>query len=218
MSTFPGSPRLTKGAIVSFDIWNPIPQVIKFQYNPDTMTRTLTGKGAGGEGAKSEPFRLSGPPEEEVSIDVEFDATDQLEHPEQNPTSTSLGIYPQLAALEMILYPKSTRIVANTALLMSGAMEIIPPEGPFTLFIWGHQRILPVQITKYNITEEAHDTNLNPIRAKVSLSMKVLTYADLEHTHPGYALYLTHQVTKEFMATKANINSLSGLTGGSTIF
>lgn len=211
MSSFPGSPRLTKGAIVSFDIFNPVPMVVLFQYNPETMTRTLQGRTSGGEGDPSEAFRLTGPPVETISIDVELDATDQLEKPDENKNATSMGILPQLSALEMMLYPKSSLVIANTALTLAGVLEVIPPEAPFTLFIWGSKRVLPVKITEFRVTEEAHDANLNPIRAKVSLGMKVLTYADLKLTHPGYALFLAHQVVKETMAMIGSVNSLGAL-------
>lgn len=211
MSAFSGSPRLTKGAIVSFDIFNPVPMVVLFQYNPESMTRTLQGQTMGGEGDPSEAFRLKGPPVETISLDVEFDATDQLEKPDQNKNATSMGIYPQLASLEMMLYPKSSLVIANTALAIAGIMEVIPPEGPFTLFIWGAKRVLPVKLTEFRVTEEAHDPSLNPIRAKVSLGMRVLTYADLKLTHPGYALFLAHQVVKETMATIGSVNSIGAL-------
>jgi hypothetical protein len=211
MSSFPGSPRLTKGAIVSFDIFNPVPMVVLFQYNPETMTRTLQGRSTGAEGDPSEAFRLTGPPTETISIDIELDATDQLEKPDENKNATSMGILPQLSALEMMLYPKSSLVIANTALTLAGVLEVIPPEGPFTLFIWGAKRVLPVKLTEFRITEEAHDVNLNPIRAKVSLGMKVLTYADLKLTHPGYALFLAHQVVKETMAVIGSVNSLGAL-------
>ena len=99
MTSFPRSPRLTKGAIVSFDISSPVPQVIPFQYNPDSLTRTLqASSGGGGEGDSTESFRLKGPPAESISLDVELDATDNLEHPDDNRVSASMGIYPQLAA------------------------------------------------------------------------------------------------------------------------
>src|SRR5690606_17295931 len=103
MSSFPGSPRLTKGAIVSFDIFNPVPMVVLFQYNPETMTRTLQGRTSGGEGDPSEVYGLTGPPIETISIDIELDATDQLEKPDENKNATSMGILPQLSALEMML-------------------------------------------------------------------------------------------------------------------
>jgi hypothetical protein len=114
----------------------------------------------------------------------------------------------------MILYPKSSLVIANTVLAALGTLEIVPPEGPFTLFIWGAKRVLPVRLTDFSVTEEAYDTNLNPIRAKVTLGLRVLSYSDLNLTHPGYALFLAHQVVKETMASIATINSLSTTGAG----
>ena len=211
MTTFPGSPRLMKGAIVGIDIFTPIPGVILFQYNPDTLTRRLKARTSGQGGNKSEALRLEGAPEETISLDIEIDATDQLEKAES--TSVSMGIYPQLSALEMLIYPKSSVVIANTALLTAGTIEVIPPVAPLTLFIWGSNRVLPVGLTDFTITEEAHDVNLNPIRAKVSLSLRVLSYSDLSLTHPGYHLFLAHQVVKETMASIGSVNNISAIGG-----
>ena len=115
MSTFPGSPRLIKGAIIGIDPFNPLASVIIFQYNPDTLTRTLQAQTTSGEAGRSEALRLKGPPIETIKLDVEIDATDQLE--KADPIATGMGIYPQLAALEMLLYPKSALVIANTILL-----------------------------------------------------------------------------------------------------
>ena len=116
MTSFPGSPRLIKGAIVTIDSLNPIPSVIVFQYNPDTMTRRLEARSTGGgdNNDRSEAFRLTGAPKETISLNIEVDATDQLET--ANPIAIASGVYPALSALEMLLYPSSTRIIANTAL------------------------------------------------------------------------------------------------------
>jgi len=211
MTTFPGSPRLLKGAIVGIDILNPLASVIMFQYNPDTLTRSLEPQFPGEGGEKSETMRLKGAPVETITLDIEIDATDQLETAESN--AVSMGIYPQLSALEMLLYPKSSWVIANTALLAVGTQEIIPPVATFTLFVWGPKRVLPVRITSFSVTEEAHDVNLNPIRAKVSLSLRVLSYSDLEVTHPGYHLFLAHQVVKEAMATVGSVNNLAAVSG-----
>src|SRR5881409_1186919 len=105
MTTFPGSPRLLKGAIVGLDPVNPLASVIVFQYNPDTLTRTLTAQTAGTNADRGEALRLKGPPQESIKLDVEIDATDQLE--QAGFPATELGIYPTLSALEMLLYPKS---------------------------------------------------------------------------------------------------------------
>jgi hypothetical protein len=213
MSTFPGSPRLQKGAIVGIDLFNPLASVTVFQYNPDTLTRTLRAQTPQDRGARSEALRLSGAPEETISLDVEIDATDQLEKAER--TAVSMGIYPQLSALEMLLYPKSALVIANTVLMALGTIEIIPPETPLTLFIWGPKRILPVRLTEFKITEEAHDVNLNPIRAKVSLGLRVLSYNDLPLTHPGYGIFLAHQVVKEAMAAVGSTGNLGAVAGRS---
>jgi hypothetical protein len=212
MTTFPGSPRLIKGAIVGIDIFNPLASVILFQYNPDTLTRKLQAQMSGEGGDKNEALRLKGAPEETISLDIEIDATDQLEKAEGS--AVSMGIYPQLSALEMLIYPKSSVVIANTALLATGTIEMIQPVAPLTLFIWGPKRVLPVRLTEFSIIEEAHDVNLNPIRAKVSLSLRVLSYNDLSLTHPGYSIFLAHQVVKETMAAIGSVNNLTAVAGG----
>jgi hypothetical protein len=206
MTAFPGSPRLLKGAIIGMDPVNPLASVIVFQYNPDTMTRRLDARSMGGEGGdRSEAFRLTGPPKETITLNIELDATDHLE--EGHPLAIASGVSPALSALEMMIYPKSETVIANAALAQFGNIEIIPPEAPLALFIWGPTRVLPVRVTGFSITEEAYDTLLNPIRARVDLSLYVLSYADLKLTHPGYNLFLVHQITKEVMATMNVFNS-----------
>ena len=209
MSSFPGSPRLLKGAIIGVDPFNPLASVVVFQYNPDTMTRRLEPRAVSAEGDRGEAFRLTGAPKETITLSVEIDATDQLE--EANPLATTMGIYPTLAALEMILYPKSAVVIANTILSLIGTVEVIPVEAPMTLFVWGPQRVLPVRLTSLSITEEAHDPLLNPIRAKVELSLTVLSYQDLSVTSPGEALFLVHHIAKEIMATTNIFNSAQNI-------
>jgi hypothetical protein len=211
MTTFPNSPRVLKGALVGIDTENPIPSVVVFQYNPDTLTRSIKPRSPGGEGARSEAQRLSGPPEETIKVDVEIDAADQLE--KGDPLATGMGIYPQLSALEALVYPKSAVVIANTALLAAGTIEIVPPAAPLTLFIWGPQRVLPVRITEFNITEEAHDPTLNPIRAKVGLGLRVLSYNDLSITDPGYYVFMAHQVVKETLAVVGAARGLTAVIG-----
>jgi len=199
VTTFPGSPRLLKGALVSFDLPSPTPSVIVFQYNPDTLTRTLQAQTAGGEGGeRTSALRLKGAPVETISLELEIDATDQLE--KADVLATGMGIHPQLAALEVLLYPQSSRVLANIALMEMGIIEVVPPPAAFTLFIYGPMRILPVQVTEFRVTEEAHDVHLNPIRARVTLGLRVLSYNDLMPSHPGHALFIAHQIGKETMA------------------
>jgi hypothetical protein len=214
LSSFPGTPKVLHGAIVSIDLTSPVTQVIPFQYNPDTMTRSLQPQNINGSGNRMEVYRLKGPPIETISLDLDFDATDQLAQPSQYPNAVNMGIAPQLSALEMLVYPPSTLVIANTLLAAAGTIEIIPPMGPFTVFIWGARRVVPVRLTDFRITEEAYDTNLNPIRAKVSLGMRVMTYDDFDVTHPGYAMFLAYQVVKETMAAIGSVNGLSSVISG----
>jgi hypothetical protein len=210
MTSFPGSPRLIKGALVGFDILNPLASVIAFQYNPEKLSRSIQPQNMGSQsGDRSEVTRLTGPPVETIKLDAQIDATDDLE----SGNATTAGIYPQLSALEMLVYPKSAQVIANTVLLAAGTIEIVPPMAPFTLFIWGWKRVLPVRLTDFSITEEAFDTNLNSIRAEVSLSLRVLSYNDLSITHPGYHLFLAHQIAKETMATIGSVGNLAAVAG-----
>jgi hypothetical protein len=218
MTTFPGSPQLLKGAIVGIDLMNPLASVIIFQYNPKELSRSLTAltTGGGQNGAdRTEVLRLRGAPEETITInELEIDATDQLET--ADPLATTMGIYPQLAALEMLLYPKSITVIQNTTLLLAGTIELVPPEAPFTLFIWGFQRVLPVRISSFTIAEQEFDPNLNPIRATLSnLQLRVLSYNDFSVTHPGYYVFLAHQVVKEAMAVIGSAANIAGAASAS---
>lgn len=212
MTSSPLSPRILKGALVSVSATSPIPSVIVFQYNPDTLTRSIKPRAPGGDGARSEAMRLTGPPEETIKVDVEIDAVDQLE--KNDGIASSLGIYPQLSALEMLTYPSSATVIANTVLLAAGTIEIVPADAPLTLFIWGAKRILPVRISDFSITEEAHDQALNPIRAKVGLGLRVLGYNDLSITNPGYYIFMAHQVVKETLSIVGTISDLTAVAGG----
>jgi hypothetical protein len=204
MIGFTRSPRVVKGGIVLIDPDTSVVQrVIALQYNPDSLSRTLQIKSASAGGDRSEALRLTGPPVESITLSAEIDATDQLEFPDQNPDATRLGIFPQLAALETIVYPTSAQLLANNALASSGTLEIVPMETPLTLFVWSANRVLPVRITELSITEEGFDPSLNPIRAKVSLGMRVLTIDDLPFSHKGSSLFMNYLQAKEQLAARS---------------
>ena len=223
MTTFPGSPRLLKGAIVGIDLFNPLASVILFQYNPDKLTRSVGTQQAaqtpaapgGATPNRTEALRLKGPPKESISLEIEVDAADQLE--KADPIATTLGVHPTLASLEMLLYPKAALMIANEILAEFGVIEVIAPEAPLTLFVWGIKRVLPVRITSFTINELFFDTDLNPIRATVGLSMQVLTYQDLGLASAGGALFMAHQVSKEVIATIGGLSNVSSL-GASASF
>jgi hypothetical protein len=212
MTTFPNSPRLLKGGIVVLNSeTSTVERVITLQYNPDTLSRSLQIKAISEGGDRSEAMRITGPPVETIKLEAELDATDQLEFPEQNKTAVQVGIHPQLAALETLVYPTSNQLQANNELAQSGTLEIIPMETPLTLFVWSKNRVLPVRLTELSVTEEAFDPSLNPIRAKVSLGMRVLSVNDLEFSHKGSSIFMAYLQQKERLSALYQGGALSGL-------
>jgi hypothetical protein len=213
MSAFPGSPKVLKGGIVLLnpDKFTVLPNgIIVLQYNPDTLTRSLKIKGADEGGDRSEALRLTGPPVETFKLDAEIDATDQLEVADAN--TLQYGIFPQLSALETLVYPASQTLQRNFGLAQQGTLEIMPMLAPLTLFVWSANRIIPVRLTEFSITEEAFDPALNPLRAKVSLGMRVLSIDDLDFNDKSGSLYMTYQQQKESLA-RLNLAGTFGALG-----
>ena len=211
MSVSPASPRLVKGGLVLVDPdSSAVLRIIALQYNPDTLTRSLQVQAVGGESqGRSEALRIKGPPVETIKLDAEIDAVDQQER--GDPTAAQVGIHPQLAALETIVYPTTRQLQSTNALAQSGTLEVAPMEAPLTLFIWSKNRLVPVRITDFSITEEAFDPALNPIRAKVSLGMRVLSVQDIGFSQPGGSLYMAYQQQKERLATRDRAGTLGAL-------
>lgn len=196
------SPLLQKGAIQVLEPNTGIPlNTIRLQYNPDSIRRSLKPQSVGDLPDRTEVLRLKGPPIETISCDVEIDATDQLGA--SDPTATRLGIQPQLAVLELLVYPTSALLIANEILSLIGTIEILPMSSNLTLFVWGPNRVMPVRLVGIEIAEEAFDPRLNPIRAKVSLSMRVLNVNDTGFLTPAGAMYLAYQMSKESLAQQA---------------
>lgn len=210
----PISPRVLKGGIVTLDPDTGIPRsAIVLQYNPDTLTRRLQPQAIADPVDRTEILRLKGPPVETITVAAEIDATDQLAAPADNPVTVVSGIQPQLAALELLIYPSSVELLLNEALTLAGTIEILPMQSPLSVFVWNPTRITPVRITSLDITEEAFDTNLNPIRARVSLEMRVLNVNDTGFLNPAGALYMIYQIEKEALAIANALQSLGTLAG-----
>jgi hypothetical protein len=206
---------LLKGGIVLVDAdTGAVQRLIPLQYNPETLTRTLQVQGVGPDsGPHVDQMRLKGPPIETFKLEASLDATDQLDA--GDPLATASGIQPQLAALETVIYPTSTQLQQANARARAGTLEIVPMDAPLTLFVWSRERVVPVKITEFSITEEMFDSQLNPIRAKVSLGLRVLTIDDVDFSSVGGSIYLTYQQRKERLAASAPAGSLSafGISG-----
>jgi hypothetical protein len=204
MTGFPNSPRLVKGGIVTMDPdTSAVQSIIALQYNPDSLSRTLQIQAVPGgqDGVRVDALRLRGPAIETIKLEAELDATDQLES--QDPTALQYGLQPQLAQLEMLVNPTVETLQADDTMANAGTLEIIPLEQPLTLFVWSKSRVVPVRLTDFSVTEEAFDANLNPIRAKVSLGLRVLNVDDLGFSHPGGQMFMTYLSNKEQLASMA---------------
>ncbi|WP_046495243.1 hypothetical protein [Streptomyces odonnellii] len=221
MSRYADIPKPIRSGIVIVDPERGTPQrIIVLQFNPDTLERSVapqaaggssdSGGGGSGSGDRNEALRLKGPAQETWKFTAEIDATDQLD------VAAPDGIHPQLAVLEMLVQPTTAQLRAASRLAQNGSIEISPIETPLTLFTWGSKRVMPVRLTELSVNESAFDVNLNPIRASLSIGLKVLTVSDLPAGHRGAELYLAHLAQKERLAGAAvggQFGSL-GLSGG----
>jgi hypothetical protein len=203
MSGYSRSPKLLRGGLVLLDpVSGNLLRIIGLQYNPDTMTRSLQIRGAGSEsGDHVETLRLKGPPVETIKLEAEIDATDAGS--EAPLSGTSLGLHPQLAAIEALVHPNSGDLFANNATASAGWLEIAPSSSPLTVFVFGPNRIVPVRLTELSIVEEAFDTSLNPIRAKISLGLRVLSVDDLGFDSKGGGLFMGYLQAKERLAAQS---------------
>jgi len=204
MTTFPGSPRTLRGGFVVMDAdGRAVVRTVAFQYNPETLTRTLTPRGAATDaGDQLEALRLIGPPVETLKLEIVLDATDRLEKPRQHPEVVAEGIAADLAELETMIAPASGDLVAAAALARQGTLEILPLPSPLLLLVLGANRTMPVRITEFTVTEEAFDTRLNPILARVGLGLRALSFDDLPVGSKGAELFLTAARRRERLARR----------------
>jgi hypothetical protein len=209
-SDSPRRPQVLKGALVVYPTHTPGSRpshVIVFQFNPDAMKRTLAHRaapalaGGGSTGAaKEDVLRAAGPPVETITLTVELHAADQLAEPDQNALVAEAGLHPALAALELLMYPSTDEALQLSELADRGEVQVSPPDLPLLLLVWGKSRVVPVKLTTFSISEEAFDTRLNPIYAKVELGMQVLTYVELTESSVGRDVFISYQKQKEGLA------------------
>jgi hypothetical protein len=178
---------LIKGVLASFD--NPllglVPTLIVFQYNPTEVTRVFRSEsGEGGAPAAGAALNAARPAPEDYSVKLELDATDGLES--GGPLTTTLGISPRLAAIEMLMQPVGSSLLGNLlgasplgGLLGGGGATVPAGRLPLVLFIWGPGRVSPVRLKSLTIAETAFDELLNPIHASADLGFTILRSTDL---------------------------------------
>jgi len=206
-SDFPRRPQLLKGALAVYEDQTPgtQPTLILFQYNPSQIRRTLTRRTVPAEpgssgGAREDVLRVPGPPVETVTLGVVLDAADQLEHPDSHQAVRDHGLHPVLATLEMMLYPPTLRLQEIEGQLDQGEVQLSPQDLPLVLLVWGESRVVPVMLTNFSVTEEAFDQRLNPIRLRLELGLRVLTYVEFTESSLGRDAFVSYQRQKESLA------------------
>ncbi|WP_353474574.1 hypothetical protein PVT71_21750 [Salipiger sp. H15] len=215
MTGFTRSPKLLRAGLVLISPESgAVDRIISLQYASETLTRSLEVQGIADEPDRSQPLRLTGPAVETISLEAALDATDQLEAPGENPDAVAFGLFPVLSALETLIHPTTAQLERQKAQSAAGSFEIAPAETPLTLFVWSASRIVPVRVTQMSITEEMFDERLNPIHAKVSLSLRVLSVDDLGFGHRGSGLYLAYLKSKESFAARFRGGTLDALGAG----
>ncbi|BBZ67730.1 hypothetical protein MINS_31590 [Mycolicibacterium insubricum] len=202
--------RTLKAGLVTVDPTSgTVGRVIAMQYNPETVTRTLALQSAGSD--PGQPLRLKGVAVETIRVEAHLDATDELADATKYPDTVQFGIHPQLAALASLVNPTVAAINANQQLAAAGSFDALAEESPLTLMVWSRERVVPVRLTELGITEELFDTRLNPIRAKVSLALRVLSVDDLGVAHHGGGVHLAYLGNLEKLAARAKSSALETL-------
>jgi len=193
--------KYLRGALVQFmpTFLIPIPNVIVFQYNPETMTHTWTAAAASDEASKpgGNPLAVKGVPGESFSFTLVLDANQAISDGGVSGKLADVsGVYTRLAALEMLQFPTGSGggLMGSVSLSIgAGGLDFSASVGvepvrtvpasqlPTVLFVWGPGRIVPVKVAGLTVTEKLYDKYLNPIHAEVVMNLKVLTPDELSH-------------------------------------
>lgn len=193
---FPRSPLLAKGAFIQLaeTVLGATPNVIVFQYNPETMTRSFepwrpADPNESAKEAKPDPHTQPYDPQETFRLVLELDASDAMEDPLSNPLQAVYGVADRLAALERLLYPfdDTGNLLTDMGASLTGKADPKAPRAlvPIVLFSFGPNLIVPVRLVSYEVVEQAYSPLLYPIRAQVSIGCQVLSDADFPTSGPN---------------------------------
>jgi hypothetical protein len=201
-----------KGAFVRLEHGQlgPAPQVIAFQFNPESVYRVPSlsapparPEGGGPRDATNQPAE----PGESISFSLRLDATD--DQARGQALARTHGVLPGLAVLERLLEPQEP--VGANLTAGTGPYQHPPRRLSSILFFWGEARILPVTVTSLSINELEFDTQLHPIRAEVSVSLDVLTPSQLSTSDKhGRAAYTVTQNIRARLAAQAYSTPATG--------
>jgi hypothetical protein len=209
--------KTTRGALIEYgtDFLGPIPNVVVFQFNPESLARTLSIPPRPVNATQRETSQAGESAYERFTVTATFSAADQRN--DSNPIGLKYGVGPQIAALEAMVYPvKTTGVVGAVVDAVGSLLGISSPvptlpiprqQTPRILFIWGAIRFLPVIIESLTITEQQYDSSLNPVEAQVAMGMAVLSPCDCCDDQIGKGALAYTQMRKDTLATINLANS-----------
>lgn len=206
---------LLRGALVQYSGGpiGPIPNIVIFQFNPETLTRNLQIPQRPTGATQRETTQAGEKTFEKISFKAHFSAANMLD--EGKVLAELFGIGPQLCALEKMVLPsaKIAGLIGAAIDAVGDALGLgkdagdeapaqpIPRESyPRILFIWGLTRILPVTIDSMSISELDYDALLNPLRAEVDLALSVIAIDDCSDDVLGRGALEFTTIAKEAMA------------------
>jgi hypothetical protein len=159
--------KLLKGAFVLINRLDASQKsTVPFQYNPETLTRSLTPRYY-----QSQGDRFTGPAAQSIDITARLEASD-------NGGTGPYGILPQLAALELMINPTSSDLATYSRNVKSNKLQAVPPLAPRVLFVWGPSRVLPVRLNSMSVTETMFNNNLTPTIADVAVKMEIYPFEE----------------------------------------
>jgi hypothetical protein len=179
---------MLRGALIEYgtSLIGPIPNVVIFQFNPESLSRRLNIPARPSGATQRETTQAGEKTFEKITFKAHFSAANMLA--DDKVLARLFGLGPQLCALEKMVLPsaKLAGLIGKALDKVGGALGIggsgadkpaqpIPREKyPRILFIWGLTRILPVTIDSMTIAELEYDALLNPLRAEVDISLSVI--------------------------------------------
>jgi hypothetical protein len=188
-----GETALTRGSLVLTSASGDS-RSIPFQFNPESVQRTLEPNTVGGRpGSRSQAVRYAGAPSETLTLACRLSAADG---PDGDAGTPAVGIEARLAALALLAYPSTADVRTAQTMLDLGVIEVLPALADQLLFVWG-QRVLPCRLVTCAIVEELYDADLRPVLATVNLTLRALSYSDVEAGSPAGVAFLAYQSALE---------------------
>jgi hypothetical protein len=178
---------MMRGALIEYGsgLIGPIPNVVIFQFNPESLSRSLQIPPRPSGATQRETTQAGEKTFERISFKAHFSAANLLN--DDKALARLFGIGPQLCALEKMVLPSSklAGLIGKAIDAIGDALGVgggddepaqpIPREKyPRILFIWGLTRVLPVTIDSMTISELEYDALLNPLRAEVDIALSVI--------------------------------------------